>query len=158
MNNLFSLNNKVVMVTGASSGLGRHFAVMLANAGAHVVLTARKADNLNEVIAEIHAAGRRATAVALDVSSAASVKQAIARTIEQVGVPDVLVNNAGQSIAKPMLEQTEEDWDQIMDTNLKGCWLMATELARALVAAGKPGAIENVSFILGERVGAAQGP
>ncbi|WP_334120900.1 SDR family NAD(P)-dependent oxidoreductase [Limnobacter sp.] len=158
MNNLFSLNNKVVMVTGASSGLGRHFAVMLANAGAHVVLTARKADNLNEVIAEIHAAGRRATAVALDVSSAASVKQTIARTIEQVGVPDVLVNNAGQSIAKPMLEQTEEDWDQIMDTNLKGCWLMATELARALVAAGKPGAIVNVASILGERVGGAVGP
>lgn len=101
MNNLFSLNNKVVMVTGASSGLGRHFAVMLANAGAHVVLTARKADNLNEVIAEIHAAGQRATAVALDVSSSASVKQAIASTIEQVGVPDVLVNNAGQSIANP---------------------------------------------------------
>ena len=158
MNNLFSLNNKVVMVTGASSGLGKHFAVTLANAGAHVVLTARKAESLADLVSEIQGRGQRATAVALDVSKSASVKQAIATTVEQVGVPDVLVNNAGQSIAKPILEQTEEDWDQIMDTNLKGCWMMATELARAMVSADKPGAIVNVASILGERVGGAVGP
>ncbi len=158
MNNLFSLNNKVVMVTGASSGLGKHFAVTLANAGAHVVLTARKAESLADLVSEIKARGQRATAVALDVSKSASVKQAIATTVEQVGVPDVLVNNAGQSIAKPILEQTEEDWDQIMDTNLKGCWMMATELARAMVSANKPGSIVNVASILGERVGGAVGP
>jgi NAD(P)-dependent dehydrogenase (short-subunit alcohol dehydrogenase family) len=158
MDNLFSLSGKVVMITGASSGLGRHFAERLADAGAHVVLTARKTESLAGVVSEIQGKGQKATAVALDVGDSTSVKKAIASTIDQLGVPDVLVNNAGQSIAKPMLEQTEEDWDQIIDTNLKGCWLMATELARALVAANKPGVIVNVASILGERVGGSVGP
>jgi NAD(P)-dependent dehydrogenase (short-subunit alcohol dehydrogenase family) len=156
--NLFSMQGKLVLVTGASSGLGKHFAHVLAQAGATVLLSARSVDKLQQVLAQIQAEGGKAFAVAMDVSSSASVNNAMAHLVQMYGVPDVLVNNAGQSIAKPMLEQTEADWDQILDTNLKGCWLVATELARALAAAGKPGAIVNIASILGERVGGSVGP
>lgn len=157
-NNLFSMQGKLVLVTGASSGLGKHFAQVLAQAGATVLLTARNVEKLQQVLEQIQASGAVAHAVAMDVSNASSVENAMAQIVKQYGVPDVLVNNAGQSIAKPMLEQTEEDWDQILDTNLKGCWLVGTELARALAAAGKPGSIVNIASILGERVGGAVGP
>lgn len=152
------MQGKLVLVTGASSGLGKHFAHVLAQAGATVLLSARSVDKLQQVLAQIQAEGGKAFAVAMDVSSSASVNNAMAHLVQMYGVPDVLVNNAGQSIAKPMLEQTEADWDQILDTNLKGCWLVATELARALAAAGKPGAIVNIASILGERVGGSVGP
>ena len=157
-NNLFSMQGKLVLVTGASSGLGKHFAQVLAQAGATVLLTARNVEKLQQVLEQIQASGAVAHTVAMDVSNSSSVKNAMAQIVTQYGVPDVLVNNAGQSIAKPMLEQTEEDWDQILDTNLKGCWLVGTELARALAAAGKPGSIVNIASILGERVGGAVGP
>ena len=157
-NDLFSMQGKLALVTGASSGLGKHFAQVLAQAGATVLLTARNVEKLQQVLEQIQASGAVAHAVAMDVSNSSSVKNAMAQIVKQYGVPDVLVNNAGQSIAKPMLEQTEEDWDQILDTNLKGCWLVGTELARALAAAGKPGSIVNIASILGERVGGAVGP
>lgn len=157
-NDLFSMQGKLALVTGASSGLGKHFATVLAQAGASVVLSARSAEKLQPVLDEIQAAGGTAHAVTMDVSKSASVKRALTNIVNMHGVPDVLINNAGQSIAKPMLDQTEEDWDQILDTNLKGCWLVATELSRALVAAKKPGSIVNIASILGERVGGAVGP
>ncbi|WP_291809398.1 SDR family oxidoreductase [Limnobacter sp.] len=157
-NDLFFMQGKLVLVTGASSGLGKHFGQVLAHAGATVVLSARNVEKLQQVLEQVQASGAVAHAVAMDVSNASSVKNAMAQIVKQYGVPDVLVNNAGQSIAKPMLEQTEEDWDQILDTNLKGCWLVGTELARALAAAGKPGSIVNIASILGERVGGAVGP
>ncbi|MEQ9108814.1 MAG: SDR family oxidoreductase [Limnobacter sp.] len=157
-NDLFSMQGKLALVTGASSGLGKHFALVLAQAGATVLLSARNVEKLQQVLSQIQAEGGTAFAVAMDVSKSSSVNAAMAQIVQQYGVPDVLVNNAGQSIAKPMLEQTEEDWDQILDTNLKGCWLVATELARALAAAGKPGSIVNIASILGERVGGAVGP
>lgn len=152
------MQGKLALVTGASSGLGKHFALVLAQAGATVLLSARNVEKLQQVLGQIQAEGGTAFAVAMDVSKSSSVNAAMAQIVQQYGVPDVLVNNAGQSIAKPMLEQTEEDWDQILDTNLKGCWLVATELARALAAAGKPGSIVNIASILGERVGGAVGP
>lgn len=157
-NDLFSMRGKLVLVTGASSGLGKHFAQVLAQAGATVLLSARNVEKLQQVLGQIQGEGGRAFAVAMDVSNSTSVKNVLKAIVDQYGVPDVLVNNAGQSIAKPMLEQTEEDWDQIIDTNLKGCWLVGTELARALAAVGKPGSIVNIASILGERVGGAVGP
>lgn len=157
-NDLFSMQGKLVLVTGASSGLGKHFAQVLAGAGAAVLLSARNVEKLQQVLDQIQAAGGKAHAVAMDVSKSSSVNTAMANIAQQHGVPDVLINNAGQSIAKPMLEQTEDDWDQILDTNLKGCWLVGTEFARALATANKPGAIVNIASILGERVGGAVGP
>lgn len=158
LSGLFSMQGKLALVTGASSGLGEHFAKVLAQAGATVVLAARSADRLAPVMQAIQASGGTAFAVEMDVSKAGSVKQAIDSICSLHGMPDVLVNNAGTSVAKPVLEQTEDDWNQVLDTNLKGCWLVATELARAMVSAQKPGAIVNIASILGERVGGAVGP
>ena len=153
----FRLDGRVVLVTGASSGLGTHFARLLADAGARVAVAARRADKLQAVVDTIVAAGGQARALSLDVSDAASVR-ACFDALASWGAPDVVVNNAGVTVTRPLLEQTEEDFDQVLDTNLKGCWLVATEAARRMVAAGKGGAIVNVASILGERVAGGVAP
>lgn len=155
---MFALEGKVALVTGASSGLGRHFASLLAQAGAEVIVTARRTDKLRDVVAEIEGAGGRARAVALDVTDAAAVAAAFDQAGSLAGVPDIVINNAGQTVTKPLLEQTEADWDGVIDPNLKGCWLVATEAGRRLVAAGKTGSIVNIASILGERVGGGVAP
>ncbi len=153
----FRLDGRVVLVTGASSGLGTHFARLLADAGARVAVAARRADKLQAVVDTIVAAGGQARALSLDVSDAASVR-ACFDALASWGAPDVVVNNAGVTVTRPLLEQTEEDFDQVLDTNLKGCWLVATEAARRMVAAGQGGSIVNVASILGERVAGGVAP
>ncbi|WP_374485148.1 SDR family NAD(P)-dependent oxidoreductase [Zoogloea sp.] len=155
---MFSLEGRVALVTGASSGLGRHFAKVLARAGAEVIVTARRADKLVDTVNEIAALGGRAHAVEIDVTDGASIVAAFDRAASVADVPDIIVNNAGQTVTKPLLQQTEEDWNQVIDPNLKGCWLVATEGARRMVAAGKPGSIVNIASILGERVGGGVAP
>ena len=152
---LLSLDGRKILVTGASSGLGRHMAMTLAAAGAELVLAARNLAALNALVEELRATGARAHAVALDVSDEANVKAAFAGINERHGAMDVVVNNAGVTVAKPMLEQTAQDWDHVLDTNLRGTFLVTTEAARAMVAARKPGAIVNIASILGERVAGA---
>lgn len=154
----FSLAGRVALVTGASSGLGRHFAGTLAGAGATVIVTARRLDRLAEVVAEIEAAGGRAHALALDVTDAASVAAAFEKAAGDVGLPDVVVANAGIAIEHPVLDQSEADWDAVIDTNLKGCWLVAQEAARRWVAARRAGAIVAVASILGVRVAGGVAP
>ncbi|MCD2513235.1 SDR family NAD(P)-dependent oxidoreductase [Comamonas endophytica] len=154
---LFSLQGKRVLVTGASSGLGMHFAKLLAGAGAQVAVAARRTDKLQSLVEEITRAGGAARAYALDVGRAQSVRDCF-DAIGEWGVPDVVVNNAGVTVTRALLEQTEEDFDQVLDTNLKGNWLVATEGARRMVAAGKGGAIVNVASILGARVGGGVAP
>ena len=153
----FRLDGRVVLVTGASSGLGQHFARLLASVGACVAVAARRADKLQGVVDDIAAAGGEARAFTLDVTDAASVRACL-DAVGAWGVPDVVINNAGVTVTRPLLEQTEEDFDQVLDTNLKGCWLVATEAARRMVAAGKGGAIVNVASILGERVAGGVAP
>lgn len=119
----FSLSGLRAAVTGASSWLGRHFAGVLALAGAEVFSCARRADKLAEVVAEINTWGGRAHAVVMDVTDRASV---CAGLDSMVGI-DVLVNNAGITDTKRLLEYTDQDWDDIMDTNLKGAWIVAQE-------------------------------
>ena len=153
----FSLKGKLVLVTGASSGLGTHFAQMLAANGAKVAVAARRADKLQTVVNEIIKAGGEAQAFSLDVSNAQSVKDCF-DAVGAWGVPDVIVNNAGVTVTRALLDQTEEDFDSVIDTNLKGNWLVATEGARRMVAAKKGGAIVNVASILGERVGGGVAP
>lgn len=147
----FDLTGRTALVTGASSGLGRHFAGVFARAGASVALAARRADMLAEAVAEIAAAGGKAAAVALDVTRPESVAAALAETERALGPLDVLVNNAGTVASKPLLEHTEADWDLVVDTNLKGAWLMAQEAARRWISAGRPGRIVNIASILGVR-------
>jgi NAD(P)-dependent dehydrogenase (short-subunit alcohol dehydrogenase family) len=146
----FRLNGSLAVVTGASSGIGRHCSMMLAGMGASIVLGARRIDQLQHTVAEIMQAGGKAHAFPLDVSNANSVK-AFFDAVAAVGNPTILINNAGTSISKPLLEQSESDWDLVMNTNLKGAWLVATEAARRMVAAKQGGSIINIASILGER-------
>ena len=157
--NMFRVEGKRALVTGASSGLGRRFALTLGAAGAQVIVVARRADKLAGLVDEIVAAGGRAHAASLDVTDAKSIV-ACFDEIERTsgGAPDVVVNNAGVTVTKGVLEQTEEDWDAVVGTNLKGGWMVAQEAARRLVAAGRPGSIINIASILGERVAGGVAP
>lgn len=155
---MFALEGRIALVTGAASGLGRHFAFLLARAGAEVIVTSRGGDSFADVAAEIRAEGGRAHGVAMDVTDAAAVADAFDQARALAGVPDIVVNNAGRTVTKPVLEQGEGDWDGVVDPNLKGCWLVATEGARRMVAAGKAGSIINIASILGERVGGGVAP
>ena len=153
----FDLTGQVALVTGASRGIGRHLALLLAAAGAKVALAARNHEMLADAVHDIEREGGAAVAITLDVTNADSVATAVAETERTFGSLDLLVNNAGVTVAKPVLDHTEADWDSVLDTNLKGAWLMAREFAAQLVAAGRPGRIVNIASILGER-SIPQGP
>jgi NAD(P)-dependent dehydrogenase (short-subunit alcohol dehydrogenase family) len=147
----FDITGQVALVTGASSGIGRHFAEVLAAAGAKVALAARRADRLAELARHIEARGGVCLAVACDVTDQKSVASAVATAEERLGPLAVLVNNAGVVVSKPLFEHTEEDWDYVIDTNLKGAWLAAREFAHHLVELKRPGRIINISSILASR-------
>lgn len=149
MTDLLNLDGKTAFVTGASAGLGARFAGVLAGAGAEVILAARREGALAEVSDQIRSAGGRCRAIALDVSSGASIA-AVAPLLADV---DILVNNAGIAIEKPFLDQEEADWDATVDTNAKGMFLLTQAAARAMIARGKGGSIINIASILGLRQG-----
>ena len=155
---MFSLEGRVALVTGASSGIGHHLAQTLASAGAHVIVAARRADKLASLVSQINQSGGHADAVELDVTQAHSVTACFDAIEQLAGVADVIVSNAGTTVAKPALEQTEADWDAVLNTNLKGCWMVDTEAARRLVKHKKGGSIINIASILGERVAGAVVP
>lgn len=143
----FRLDGRTAMVTGASSGLGAHFARTLASAGATVVLAARRKDKLAEVADQIASQGGRCETIQLDVTDPASIAAAdtaIARL-------DILVNNAGVVINGPALELQDAEWDAVLDTNLKGLFAMARAACRGMRDRGSGGAIINIASILGLR-------
>ncbi len=154
----FSLQGRRALVTGASSGLGEHMARTLAAAGATVYLAARSTERLQPVLAQVREAGGQAEALALDVRDADQVQAAMADLHDRVGALDIVINNAGVARYRPMLDQSPDDWDSVLDTNLRGAWLVACAAARAMVAAGRGGAVVNIASILGERVAAGVGP
>ena len=149
MTSPFHLEDCVAIVTGASSGLGRHFALTLARAGAKVAVGARRTERLAELVAEIEGFDGRAIALPLDVTRSASVREAVDTAETELGAITCLVNNAGIALGSPALEVSEDDWDQVIDTNLKGSWLMAQEVARHMVRLGHGGTIINIASILG---------
>ena len=151
MSKRFDLAGKVALVTGASSGLGVHFARTLASAGAAVAIAARRADRLATLQAELEAGGARAAAVSLDVQSGEAVRAAFDAAEVALGKLDIVVNNAGISIVKPALAMPEEDWDAVVDTNLRGAWLVAQAAGQRWVAGKRPGSIVNIASILGLR-------
>lgn len=149
----FNLDGKTALVTGASGGLGRHFAGVLAAAGARVAVCARRMDKVTETVAGIEADGGKAIGVEMDVTDAASVTAAFEAVGEQAGTVTIVVNNAGVAGGKAALELTEDDWDRILDTNLKGAWTVAQEAAKRMAAAETGGVIVNIASVLGLRVG-----
>ena len=155
---MFSLDDKHVLVTGGSSGLGRHFAAFLASRGARVTVAARRAEALAKTVEEIGAAKGRAQSVVMDVTALTSIETALDAAQAKFGPVDVLVNNAGVTQAKPALDQDENDWDKVVDTNLKGVWLTAQATGRRMVASKTGGSIVNIASILGLRVAGAVAP
>jgi NAD(P)-dependent dehydrogenase (short-subunit alcohol dehydrogenase family) len=134
--NMFRVDGRRALVTGASSGLGRRFALTLAQAGAQVVVAARRAEKLGGLVEEIQALGGKCVAISVDVTSAASIAACFDEIERTAGGPaDIVVNNAGVTVTKSLLDHTEEDWDAVVGTNLKGGWMVAQEAARRLVAA-----------------------
>ena len=147
----FDLTGEVALVTGASSGIGRHLAGLLAAAGAKVALAARRVDQLAELAREIEGAGGQALPIACDVTHCDAVASAVANAERELGPLSILVNNAGVVVSKPLFEHTEADWDYVVDTNLKGAWLAAREFAHHLVGLNRRGRIINISSVLGFR-------
>jgi NAD(P)-dependent dehydrogenase (short-subunit alcohol dehydrogenase family) len=147
----FDLTGEVALVTGASSGIGRHLAELLAAAGAKVALAARRVDRLAEAAREIAAAGGESLPIVCDVTRSDAVAGAVAKAETELGPLTILVNNAGVVVSKPLFEHTEADWDHVVDTNLKGAWLAAREFAHHLVRLQRPGRIINISSVLGFR-------
>jgi NAD(P)-dependent dehydrogenase (short-subunit alcohol dehydrogenase family) len=139
------LGGQVALVTGATSGLGRRFARVLAAAGASVVACGRRVDRLDEVVAEITRAGGRAVGVPLDVSDAGTIPGAIDLAEAAFGLVTILVNNAGMPDAQRAHKMSLELVDQVLDTNLRAPWLLSCEVARRLIAADRGGRIVNIS-------------
>jgi len=155
VSNLFDLTGRVALVTGASSGLGRHFALTLARAGAKVAVAARRADKLAALTREIESFDGRAVPLSLDVTDRASIAAAVAATETELGPISILVNNAGVDVVVKFLDHTEADWDLVLDTNLKGVFLVAQEVARHMVRLGHAGSIINIASMLGLIAGKA---
>ena len=152
ISNKFSLVGKIALVTGASGGLGKHFAEILAGAGATVAVGARRVEKVKEVVSGITATGGKAIAVNLDVSDRASIIGAFDEIEEKVGTINICVNNAGISGRDSALDTSDDGWDEVFSTNLKGTWMVTQETTKRLVAKSIRGSIINIASILGERV------
>lgn len=150
MSDIFSMAGKTVLVTGASSGFGAHFAEVLAAAGADLVLSARRVEKLEETAEKVRAMGRQATVVPMDVSSYQSISDAFA----SMPSVQVVINNAGINRIGTTDGLSEDDWDAVINTNLKGVWAVAQQAIRRWLAEGERGNIINIASILGLRVGA----
>jgi NAD(P)-dependent dehydrogenase (short-subunit alcohol dehydrogenase family) len=147
----FSVESQVALVTGASSGIGLHLAEILALAGAKVALAARRTDRLEKACAAIRERGGTCLPVVLDVTSRDGIAAALEAVETGLGPLSVLVNNAGVVVSKPFFDHTEEDWDHVVDTNLKGAWMMARAVAHHLVEKKRGGRIVNIASVLSFR-------
>lgn len=144
----FDMTGKLALVTGGGTGLGRQFALSLAEAGASVILAARRIERLEATAGAVRAVGATAHCVAIDVSDIASVSHAF-REIEGHGALDVVVNNAGTAGPGSLLDTTEDTWDQLMAVNVKGAWHVARAAVQQMIARGRGGSVINVASALG---------
>ena len=143
-----SLANQIAVVTGAGRGIGRAIALKFANEGADVVVVSRTQENSEKVAAEIRALGRKAWAFAVDVSDSASVAAAAEKILAECGKVDILVNNAGVTRDGLLMRMSDADWDTVLDTNLKGAFLVTKAFFRAF-AKQRAGRIINISSVIG---------
>ena len=140
----FSLERKIAFVTGGGRGLGRAGALALASAGAHVILVSRTRSQLDETATAVEALGRKAVVAVADIRSGAQIEAAVRVAVETFGRIDILFNNAGTNVRKPVVEMTDEDWHTVIDTNVKGIFLVARAVARQMITQ-KSGCIINMS-------------
>jgi len=145
-NSLFDLTGQVAIVTGTSRGLGQYFARALARAGADLVLTSRRRESLREFEAEISSLGRRSVALELDVRDKGSIERMAREAEAAFGQIHILVNNAGCNVRKPALEVSWDDWNGVLDTNLRGSFFVAQGVARGMIAHGY-GRIINIGSV-----------
>jgi NAD(P)-dependent dehydrogenase (short-subunit alcohol dehydrogenase family) len=155
---MFEIDHQHIMVTGGSSGFGRHFARVLAERGAKVTLAARRAEALASAVAEINESGGQAQSALLDVTLADKIDSAMAQAEARFGPIHAVVNNAGVTATRPALDQDERAWDSVIDTNLKGVWLVAQTAARRMIGNKVKGSIVNIASILGLRVAGSVAP
>ncbi len=146
MADLFSLHGKKAVVTGSSRGLGSYMALALASAGAELILTSRAAERCRETEAKIRELGKKSSSYSLDIRSEESIKRFGAEVREKHGHVDILVNNAGCNIRKPALEFTWDEWDTILDTNLKGMFFVCREFIPGMID-GKQGRVINIGSV-----------
>jgi NAD(P)-dependent dehydrogenase (short-subunit alcohol dehydrogenase family) len=147
----FSLQGRVALVTGASSGFGRHFGSVLARAGAKVALAARRTEKVEAACESIRANGGEALAVTLDVVDTDSIVKAFNQVEKMFDVVTVVVNNAGITVPKPLVELSDEDWSRVIDTNLNGVAYVTREASRRMIAARTGGSVVNIASILAYR-------
>ena len=146
------LAGKSALVTGASSGIGHHFAKTLAKAGVTVVLAARRADRLESAVETITAEGGSASWVQMDVTDSQGVRDAFTETLNRCERLDIVINNAGVASGTRALLVSEAEWDDVIDTNLNGAWTIAQNSGLAMSKDGKGGSLINIASILGKRV------
>lgn len=142
----FGLAGRTALVTGGNRGLGRAFAVALAEAGADVAITARDAERSSQVLDELTGLGVRAFASAADVSKRTDIERMVSEVIGEFGRIDILVNNAGACVHRPALEVTDDEWNQVVDLNLTGLWLCSQVVAPHMISAGG-GVMVNIGSI-----------
>jgi len=147
LSNPFAMDGQCVLVTGASSGLGRHFSLTLAKAGARVAVCARRTDRLASLVDEIESFDGRAMAFSMDVTDPESIAAAVDGAETELGPLSVLVNNAGLSVQKSAVDMTPDDYDLVMNTNVKGAYFVALEAGRRMIAHGHGGSIINISSV-----------
>jgi NAD(P)-dependent dehydrogenase (short-subunit alcohol dehydrogenase family) len=157
MNRLFDLGGQVAIVTGTSRGLGQYFGRALANAGADLVITSRHLDSVSSFEKEIKALGRRVVPLELDVRDQGGIERMVAQADEAFGRIDILVNNAGCNVRKPALEVSWDDWNLVLDTNLRGSFFVAQAVARRMVPR-RYGRIINIGSVTSVAGYAGLGP
>lgn len=155
--NPFDLTGRVAVVTGASRGLGQTFARALARAGADLAITSRTLDSLRTFRAEVEAMGRRVVPLELDVRNEASIRRMVSDAAKAFGRIDILVNNAGCNVRKPAVDVTWDDWNLILDTNLRGAFFVAQSVAKEMIPRGR-GRIINIGSVTSVMGYAGLGP
>jgi NAD(P)-dependent dehydrogenase (short-subunit alcohol dehydrogenase family) len=150
-NQYFDMSGETVLITGGGTGLGRQFALALSGAGATVILGGRRLEKLEESAGLVTGQGGVAHCVTMDVSDPESVKTAV-KICNEIAPISVLINNAGTSSTTMLMDLSEEDWDAVVDTNLKGAWLVAREVVGTMIASKRGGSIVNIASVLASSV------